>query len=239
MSGADRRVVLSAVRQALGAAGDATTRAVRLQAVEARLGGHAVSLVPARAAVSGEAAVAGFITRAEAASTTVARVDDWSGVPAAIADYLRRYNLPMTLRLAPHPDFRALDWIGTAPALDISEGAARAGDAVSVNRPVAAVAETATLLCHSAPVSATTLNFLPDTSIMVLHADEVLGSYEQAWAVLRQRLGFDHDQPQQWPRTVNWISGPSRTADIEQTIQLGAHGPRRLHVVLVGCAAAG
>ena len=36
------------------------------------------------------------------------------------------------------------------------------------------------------------------------------------------------------PRTVNLISGPSRTADIEQTIVRGAHGPKRLHVVILG-----
>ena len=37
----------------------------------------------------------------------------------------------------------------------------------------------------------------------------------------------------EWPRTVNLITGPSRTGDIEQRIQLGAHGPRRLHIILV------
>jgi L-lactate dehydrogenase complex protein LldG len=35
------------------------------------------------------------------------------------------------------------------------------------------------------------------------------------------------------PRTVNWITGPSRTADIEQTLLLGAHGPQRLHILIV------
>jgi L-lactate dehydrogenase complex protein LldG len=35
------------------------------------------------------------------------------------------------------------------------------------------------------------------------------------------------------PRNVNWITGPSRTADIEQTLLLGAHGPQRLHIVIV------
>ena len=38
------------------------------------------------------------------------------------------------------------------------------------------------------------------------------------------------------PRAINIVSGPSRTADVEQTIQLGAHGPRRLHVLLLGDA---
>jgi L-lactate dehydrogenase complex protein LldG len=36
------------------------------------------------------------------------------------------------------------------------------------------------------------------------------------------------------PRTLNFITGPSRSADIEQTLLLGAHGPRRLHIVVVG-----
>jgi len=49
---------------------------------------------------------------------------------------------------------------------------------------------------------------------------------EDVWARLRECCS-------DWPRTVNIITGPSRTADIEQTIQLGAHGPRRLHVLLV------
>jgi hypothetical protein len=41
------------------------------------------------------------------------------------------------------------------------------------------------------------------------------------------------------PRTVNLITGPSRTGDIEQTIELGAHGPRRLHIILDASAASG
>ncbi|MEI9915983.1 MAG: LUD domain-containing protein [Methylovirgula sp.] len=36
------------------------------------------------------------------------------------------------------------------------------------------------------------------------------------------------------PRTVNFITGPSRSADIEQTLLLGAHGPRALHIIIVG-----
>ncbi|MEZ5579927.1 MAG: LUD domain-containing protein [Candidatus Competibacteraceae bacterium] len=67
---------------------------------------------------------------------------------------------------------------------------------------------------HSPP---TTLNFLPDTHIVVLRADRIVGAYEDAWDLLRARgLGM--------PRTVNFITGPSRSADIEQTVQMGAHG---------------
>jgi len=74
----------------------------------------------------------------------------------------------------------------------------------------------------------TTLNFLPETHIVVLQARDIAGCYEDAWDRLRASQAGEA-----LPRTVNLITGPSRTADIEQTIQLGAHGPRRLCIVLV------
>ena len=92
----------------------------------------------------------------------------------------------------------------------------------------AGVAETGTLVLLSGPESPTTLNFLPDVHIALLFTDRVVGSYEDVWARLRARDGATV-----MPRVVNWITGPSRTADIEQTLLLGAHGPRRLHIILV------
>jgi L-lactate dehydrogenase complex protein LldG len=80
-------------------------------------------------------------------------------------------------------------------------------------------------MLRAGPDHPTTLNFLPDTHIVVLRASRVVGPYEDGWARLREAGAM--------PRAVNFVSGPSRTADIEQTIQLGAHGPRRLHIVLV------
>ena len=102
----------------------------------------------------------------------------------------------------------------------------------------------------SGPGTPSTLNFLPDTHIVVLHAGQVVASYEDGWDLLRalcqddrRPLAGEVDRPTGrperanasplLPRTVNLITGPSRTGDIEQRIQLGAHGPRRLHVVLV------
>ncbi len=80
----------------------------------------------------------------------------------------------------------------------------------------------------SGPQSPTTLNFLPETHIAVLRASRMVGPYEDAWERVRALYGRGG-----LPRTVNFITGPSRSADIEQTIQLGAHGPRRLHIVLI------
>ena len=71
-----------------------------------------------------------------------------------------------------------------------------------------------------------TLNFLPDTHVVVLKAEDVVGPYEDALDRVRARGNG-------MPRTINFVTGPSRTGDIEQQIQLGAHGPRRLHILLV------
>ncbi len=75
----------------------------------------------------------------------------------------------------------------------------------------------------------TTLTFLPETHVVVLDGNDIVGDYEAAWTKLRARYG-----KAAMPRTVNLITGPSRSADIEQTLLLGAHGPRRLQIVLVG-----
>ena len=92
--------------------------------------------------------------------------------------------------------------------------------------PFGAVAETGTLAFVSGPASPTTLNFLPDNHIAVLREDDVVPNLEDVFA----RLRTEHPG---MPRTLNLISGPSKTADVEQTIVIGAHGPRRLHVILI------
>jgi L-lactate dehydrogenase complex protein LldG len=104
------------------------------------------------------------------------------------------------------------------------------------------------LMLASGSGTPTTLNFLPDTHIVVLHAGQIVASYEDGWDLLRTLASRTPAPPPQageggspqsgdrvgaLPRTVNLITGPSRTGDIEQRIQLGAHGPRRLHIVLV------
>ena len=138
----------------------------------------------------------------------------------------------------------------TRPLLQIRRGRAEAHDAVSLTPCLAGIAETGTLLLASGPGTPSTLNFLPDTHIVVLHAGQVVASYEDGWDLLRAvrqddppPLVREVDRPTGGPegataspllpRTVNLITGPSRTGDIEQRIQLGAHGPRRLHVILV------
>ena len=118
-----------------------------------------------------------------------------------------------------------------ATALELSRGASDGHDHNAVSAAFAAVAETGTLALVSGPANPTTLNFLPDNHVVIVFADDLVGDYESVFAKLRAAYGAGAA-----PRTLNFITGPSRSADIEQTLLLGAHGPRRLHVVVVGAS---
>ena len=223
---AGRDQILETVRRSLKRGqgdGDDAARA----RVEARLSETPRGPVPARAQIPLAEQVDLFEAMAVEQAATVARVARPEDVPAAVADYLKAANLAPRIRLAPDPELEGLPWDGQ-PLLEIETGKAEAADQVSVTGAFAGVAETGTLLLVSGPRSPTTLNFLPETHIAVLRASRMVGPYEDAWDRVRALYGRGS-----LPRTVNFITGPSRTADIEQTIQLGAHGPRRLHIVLI------
>jgi L-lactate dehydrogenase complex protein LldG len=199
-------------------------------------------LVPARSQVARPEQMLLFIRNVEKEFGTVSRVPDAAAVPGAVAEYLAGQNLPSQFVMAPHPELQAMPW-SDRPLLMIREGRAEATDLVSVQHAFAAIAETGTLMLPSAPERPTTVNLLPDTAIAVLRATRVVGPYEDAWDLLRREQAV---QPSGgfMPRNVMLVTGPSRSADIEQTLELGAHGPRRLHIVLIdddplACAAPG
>jgi len=183
-------------------------------------------LIPARSRVPHTEQISLFKWNVEKEFGTVAVVPDVDAVPAAVADYLAAQNLPGRVVMAPHPELQAIPW-SARPLLEIREGRAEGSDTVSVQHGFAGIAETGTLMLPSAPERPVTLNLLPETEIVVLQASAIVGAYEDAW----DRLRAERDA---MPRNVMFVTGPSRSADIEQTLELGAHGPRRLHVVLVG-----
>lgn len=196
-----------------------------------RVAAHRRNLVPARAAALDEAArIDLFVAMAEQVQTTVGRVASEAEIPAEVARYLAAENLPAELVMAPDPALDAIPW-RERPLLRIRRGRAEPGDAVSLTPCLAAIAETGTLMLVSGEHTPTTLNFLPDTHIVVVRAAQIVAGYEDAWDRVRAGAG---DDGRNWPRTVNLITGPSRTGDIEQRIELGAHGPLRLHVIVVG-----
>ncbi len=164
-----------------------------------------------------------FIDKVHAAAGTVDRISAISDVVQATSDYLHRHGLEPRLVVASHPLISELAW----PAeWKIHAGPARGEDHIGVGAAFAGVAETGTLVMLSGADNPTTLNFLPDDHIVVVSALQIVAHLEDAWRLMR-------DSVTAMPRTVNLITGPSRTADVEQTIQLGAHGPRRLHVIVI------
>ena len=194
-----------------------------------RLALHPRHLIPARSRLPHAEQVALFVANVEKEFGSVARVFDLDAVPEAVAVYLAAQNLPTEIVMAPHPELQAIPW-AVRPLLRLRQGRAEASDMVSLQHAFAGVAETGTLMLPSAPERPTTLNLLADTEIVLLRASRLVGAYEEAWDLLRAEVGG-------MPRNVMLVTGPSRSADIEQTLELGAHGPRRLHVVLVEDAA--
>ncbi|WP_439580622.1 LutC/YkgG family protein [Elioraea sp.] len=200
-----------------------------------RLKHHPRNLVPARGRVPREQRVETFIAELEKEYGTVARAASEAEIPGLIAEYLAQRNLPAELRVAPDPLLQRVPW-SDRPMLRVAFGRATPTDPVSVTPCFAAVAETGTMLMLSGPEHPTTLNILPDTHIVVLRASRIVGAYEDAFDLIRSDRDGSGDTPTGttfMPRNVMMITGPSRSADIEQTLELGAHGPRQLHVILL------
>lgn len=192
-------------------------------AIEARIAAHEPGPRPARVAKDRDALTEMFLDYARKVDVTVDRVASLDAVPDRVAEYLARENLPAELRLAPDPQLDGVPW-DKRPTLTVTRGASDGTHEVGLTAAFAGIAETGTLMMRSGPEHPTTLNFLPDNHIVVLRRSQIRATYEDAWEQLRAG---------DMPRAVNFITGPSRTGDIEQTIFLGAHGPRRLHIVLV------
>lgn len=164
-----------------------------------------------------------FIEKLEKVVGTWAEVASKENIAQAVADYLAAQNLPQRLCVAPHP---LLEGIGWPAGFQAERRRAVGEDRVSLAVAFCAIAETGSLVLLAGPDSPTTLNFLPDDFLCVLPENRIVPRMEDAWALLREARGA-------MPRATNIVTGPSRTADVEQTIQLGAHGPRRLHVLLL------
>ncbi|MEH6404379.1 MAG: LUD domain-containing protein [Sneathiella sp.] len=196
--------------------------------LKAKIEGHARNLIPKRAQIPLSDQVDLFQEKMETLLATVERVDKTSDIPARIQEYLSRHNLPSRVKISPSPQLMDLGW-DTIPTLEVVTGAGAEEDEVGISPAFAGIAETGTLMMASGPETPSTVNFLPENHIAILDVAQMKGSYEEAWDSLRAET-VDTGMP----RTVNLISGPSRTADIEQRLIMGAHGPKTLHVILVG-----
>ncbi|HHZ10532.1 MAG TPA: LUD domain-containing protein [Rhizobiales bacterium] len=202
--------------------------AARRKAVEERLKKAAPGIVPARGQLPPAQRVALFAEMAGKLSASVDHVRKATDVPKAVTEYLRGRNLPCAVRMGSDPRLAAMPW-GRQRALELRFGPSDGYDEAGVSHAVAAIAETGTLVLTSGPENPTTINFLPEHHIVVVDAADIEGDLETVLARIRSAYGKGR-----MPRTVNLISGPSRSGDIEQKIILGAHGPRALHIIVVG-----
>jgi L-lactate dehydrogenase complex protein LldG len=220
---AARDAVLQRVRRAIGAAGD---RAAALAKAEAYVAAHAHGprpLVP-------DDVVEQFVRRAGDMASTVEPLADRRDVPAAVARYLDALVLPPLLEAQKAhagvcwPEFADLDWAGAGLAIEARPTSGN--DRLGITGAFCAVAETGTLVVLSGADTPTGTTLLPDTHIAVVRRERIVGGMEEAFALVRRERGA-------MPRAINMISGPSRTGDIEQTIVLGAHGPYRVHILVL------
>lgn len=200
---------------------------LRRRAVADRLESTPTGVIPGRAKLPKAGQVDLFCAMAEQFGATLTRVSDYKAVPAEVTTYLRSHNLPAEIRMGADKRLKKAGW-ETEKNLEIRHGASDGGDLSGVSHAMAGIAETGTLALASGQDNPTTINFLPEHHIVVLKASDIKGDMESVWAMLRKARGKG-----EMPRAFNLVTGPSRSGDIEQTILLGAHGPRALHVIVV------
>ncbi len=210
-----------------GLAEDTRSETERRRVVEQRLAAPPAHDLPARVQKSHEDLRAQFKGYLEGQSATVLEVAFAADIPEAITGYLRANNLPSRVRVGTDPYLADLPW-SKVPALERDSGHARPADETSVSHASAGISETGTLMLTSGADNPVTLNFVPETHIIVVEDKDLVGPYEAGLAKVRAKFGKG-----QMPRTVNLISGPSRTGDIGGKIVMGAHGPRRMCVIIV------
>lgn len=217
---ASRKRILSRIRQAQGRPAQAKDREEELSVnyVAQRPSGPKPEV--------GDDLVQRFIEQSERLQTTVRRVPAMSSIPGAVAEYLA--ELELGNRAIIWPGLGQLGW--AAAGLEVEARAPVRDepkpDMVGITGCFAAIAETGTLALLSGPETPASMALLPETHVAVVAKSRIVAHMEDVFALLRHERG----EP---PRALNFISGPSRTGDIEQTIVLGAHGPYRVHLVIV------
>jgi len=215
--------ILNKIRKAAGAADTAD----RLQAVKKRLAETPKGVIPARGQLEPKERLALFEKMADNVSASTKRVASYKDVAGEVSRYLREKNLPASIRMGDNKRLARVPW-DNEKTLEVRKGPSDGTDLAGVSHAIAGIAETGTVALRSGSGNPTTINFLPEHHIIVVNTADITGDLESVWATLRSKTGKG-----EMPRTVNLITGPSRSGDIEQTILLGAHGPRALHLVIV------
>lgn len=219
-----RNAIFSKIRQADHKRGGMDPHAAR-----ARLETPPPQLVPGIAQPDAALLPELFTAKAIELGCTVATCPAMNAVPAAVATYLDEQARPRSLALPAAHDVSGLNWneAGIETTADIARETL--DGATSLTRARAGVAETGAVAVASGDDYPVSLGLLPDRHIIVLKTNELVGGYEDVWRMARAAK-----DNQGMTRALIFVGGPSRTADIEATLVMGAHGPRAVHIILVG-----
>jgi len=216
-----RNAILSSIRSSLGR-GPLSGNSEAAQ----RLNASTRNLIPKRAIKPHPELVELFIEMAGEQTATIDHISQYQELPSAVARYLKERELPFKVAVSKDPQLLQLAW--ETSGLEITAGPASGHELVSVTPVFAGIAETGTLCVTTGAQRPYTLNMLPDHHIAVVRTSRIVGAYEDCWDWIKEQYGAGV-----LPRTVLWITGTSLTGDIEQTLQRGAHGPRKVHIILM------
>ncbi len=164
--------------------------------------------------------VSHFIEKAKQSDADVAVIGARDDTPAAVAAFLAAIKAPPRLHIPRDSLLRALPW-QRAPGLTVVTDPPGPNDAVLAEASCG-IAETGTVVFASGAQQPASWHFLPGREIVLLPRPRILARMEDALALFSRNI----------PATLNLVTGPSRTGDIEQTIERGAHGPRAVHILI-------
>jgi len=215
-----REYILNNIRKALGRSELSPDIEAQL---EQRLITHPRGIIPQRDNLNQASLIEFFVEEAKKYGAKTQRINTFSETSYTLLQILKEENAGYAVRASTDPIVSQINW-GSVPEISIKTGTACNEDKITVTSCLCGVAETGTLVLVSSPESPSLLNFLPEIHIVVLSTQQIVPAYEDAWDLIRQRKTM--------PRTVNFITGPSRTADIEQKLLMGVHGPKKLHIIL-------
>lgn len=228
-----KQTILANVRSGLAKrrGSDRPLTAQECAPLQARLEDHVANLIPEIGKAEQSAAIDKFLEKLDVLKATTERLDSEADVPAAVTRFLKDNNQPNSVLVGPGNRLKDLGW-DNHPLLEVREGLPETREPTSITHVLSAIAETGTLMIASGETVPPSILFLPENHIAIVHESQIVGNLEAAWEVFREAQ-TDNGHAGAMPRSVNLISGPSRTGDIGATMFMGAHGPKRLHVLVI------
>lgn len=201
-----------------------STPAERRRAASERLKTKPRGIIPKRSAFSSNRLPYLFVEEAKRADATCQSVPSPAEATQAISDYLSQHALPSKIWLSRQASMQDIAWEDMHD-LEIQYDFDGSDGLTAINFAYAGIAESGSLVFLSSKDFAMSQNFLNTSHIAILRKRDIVAAYEDIY----QRMQEENLSP----RSLTMITGPSRTGDIAQTIEIGAHAALRLHILIL------